>query len=393
MEPVSKQVREVIEAAVGKHLLPLLEEIKNERRDWIGAATGRVAPASREKGELAGRFLCSLLGAKGDPERAVAFAKAHWEDDEQLQKALSSSTGADGGFLVIDEVSSDLIELLRAPSVVRRMMPMTVPLDSGTLRMPKHTTGSSGGWIGENANATATQPAFGQVVLTAKKYASLVPVSNDLVRRASQQMVPVVRDDLVADIATATDLAYIRGDGASSEPKGLLFQALAANKLDANATVNLANVTTDLGIVLQTLMDNDVRMIRVGWIMEPRTWRYLITVRDGNGNYAFKPEMDSGTLFGFPFAVTSQIPRNLDASGLGNSNETELYLADFADVVLGQATQMMVDVSNVAAYHDGSNVQAAFSLDQTVVRAIFESDLAVRHGESVVVLEEVAWGA
>jgi HK97 family phage major capsid protein len=256
---------------------------------------------------------------------------------------------------------------------------------SGTLSIPKHTAGSAGGWIGENQNVPATQPNFGQVRLTARKYAALVPVSNDLLRRASASVDTMVRDDLVADIATATDLAFIRGDGTNGQPKGL--KNWAGTTLTANATVNLSNVTDDLGQMIQTLMDSDVRMLRLGWIMEPRTWRYLVTARDSNGNFAFKPEMDRGTLFAFPFRVTTQIPRNL-----GAGNDTELYLSDFADVVIGEATQVLIDASGETAYHDGSQVVAAFSLDQTVVRAIVEVDLAVRHAESVVVLNGVTWG-
>ena len=88
-----------------------------------------------------------------------------------------------------------------------------------------------------------------------------------------------------------------------------------------------------------------------------------------------------------PFKVTSQIPRNL-----GGGTETEMYFCDFADVIIGETTSILVDVSDVAAYHDGSNVVASFSLDQTVIRAIIEVDLGVRHAESVLILDTLKWG-
>ena len=352
-------------------------------------------PPEKQKatGTSAARAIMALAASKGDPGRAAAFAQAKWGEDDPtaraLTKALSSADATAGGFLLQDEIAADIIELLRPASVVLAMNPLQVPLDGGTLRMPKHTTGSTGSWIGENSNATATQPVFGQVVLSAKKYASLVPISNDLIRRAAAATETVVRDDLVGDIAAATDLAYIRGDGTLSQPKGMRNQAVAANVLTMTGTDILADMTTDLGIMLQTLLDADVRMIRPGWIMEPRTWMRLFTVQNGNGFHAFKPEMESGRLFGIPFRITSQIPRNLG----GGADETELYLADFADVIVGQATQIMLDVSDTAAYHDGANVVAAFSQDQTVIRAIVEVDLGVRHAESVVVLTALTWGA
>lgn len=378
------QLTDVIGTEVGKALEPLM----NKQQDRIKQILSTARPGGRseaEKGTRAARVMRALAAGRGDPQRAASFARKAWDDDGEVLKALSAGESTGGGFLLSEEISAEVVELLKPASVVRSLNPVVVPMASGTLSIPKHTAGSSGGWIGENENVPATQPTFGQVRLTARKYAALVPVSNDLLRRASTSADTMVRDDLVADIASATDLAFIRGDGTAGQPKGLKDWAGAT--LTANATVNLTNVTDDLGSMLQTLMDNNVRMLRLGWIMEPRTWRYLAMVRDANGNFAFKPEMDRGTLFGFPFRVTTQIPRNL-----GAGSETELYLADFADVVIGEATQVLIDASGDTAYHDGSQVVSAFSLDQTVVRAIVEVDLAVRHAESVVVLSGVTWG-
>jgi len=97
--------------------------------------------------------------------------------------------------------------------------------------------------------------------------------------------------------------------------------------------------------------------------------------------------MNNGTLFGFPFRVSTQVPRNL-----GAGSNTEIYFADYADVVLGETTQILLDVSSTAAYQSGASVKAAFSLDQTLIRAIVEVDLQVRHEESVVLVETVRWG-
>lgn len=397
-EQLHEKIKDEVKAEVREELAQSATARVESKVDRLLASASEDGPGagpSEKRGALFGRVMRAIASAKGRIDVAAAVARK-WGDEkvvEIMEKALSSGDGTAGGFLVEDAVADEVIEVLRARSVVRSLNPRTVPLDSGTLRMPKHTSGSSGSWIGENQNATATQPAFGQVVLSAKKYASLVPISNDLLRRASFMADTLVRDDLVGDIRTATDSAFIRGSGTGGEPKGL--KNWAGNALDANGTVNLGNVTADLGTMLQTLLDNDVQfeMGRLGWIMEPRTWRYLITVREtSTGTLAFKPEMDGGTLFGIPFRVTSQIPRNLDASGTSGDDETELYLANFDDVVIGEATGILIDVSDSAAYHDGSNVVAAYSLDQTVIRAIVEVDLAVRHAESVVLLEEVTWG-
>ena len=76
----------------------------------------------------------------------------------------------------------------------------------------------------------------------------------------------------------------------------------------------------------------------------------------------------------------------------GGSNESELYFADFYEVALGETSNLIIDASGSAAYHDGSNVVAAFSKDETVIRAIIEHDLGMRQDEALAVLTGVKWG-
>jgi HK97 family phage major capsid protein len=383
-----EELKAMVKEVVADEIAPM----KEAQTDYMGQLAGAISKAhtqSQDKplGSNSTKLLNALCLFKGDKDKAVDyFNKEYPSEKGYLEKALAAQSSTGGGFLIREDFDDGIIELLRPASVVRSLNPLMVGLDSGTLNIPKHTAGSAGGWIGENSNITKTQPSFGQVTLQAHKYASLVPVSNDLIRRSNYNTQTIVRDDLVADISTATDLAFIRSDGTAGQPRGLRY--LAGNTLAANATVSLANTVTDLGKMIQYLLDDNVRMLRPGWMFSPRTWRYLYTVLDGNGNFVFKSELDKGTLFGFPYRMTTNIPSNL---GTG-SNESEVYLCDFADVVVGEATSILLDVSDSAAYHDGSNVVASFSLDQSVIRAIVEVDINTRHDVSVGVITGVKWG-
>ena len=337
-----------------------------------------------EKGVMAARLIRAIAAGKGDVERAAAFARKQW-GDETISKALSASDGASGGFLVPEVYSAEIIEYLRPMSVVRRLNPVIMPMNQGSMTVPKLTGGAAATYIGENSNIGKTEQTLGQVVMTWHKLAALVPISNDLLRFNVIAADTMVRDDLVAAIAQRSDLAFIRDDGSQNAPKGLRYWA--GNTVAANGTINLANVTSDLGQLLLKLVNNNVRMIRPAWMFAPRTWNYLMTLRDANGNFAFRDEMSQGRLWGFPFGMTTQIPTNLG----GGSDESEIYLCDFADVVIGESSQLAIDASTEAAYYDGSNVVAAFSLDQTIIRAIIHHDISVRHAESVAVMTAVKW--
>ncbi len=128
--------------------------------------------------------------------------------------------------------------------------------------------------------------------------------------------------------------------------------------------------------------------VRPGWIFSPRSWKFLTTVQTTTGAYAFRDEMLKGTLWGFPFRVTTQVPSNLGSG----ANQSEVYFGAFAHAVIGESMGLIVDASQDAAYHDGSSVVAAFSQDQTVIRVIAEHDFALRHDKAFTVMTDVLWG-
>lgn len=355
------------------------------------ATPAAKAPAQvKEKGLRFGAAMRALAAAGGDRQQAVATAE-RW-GHSGLFAQQSGLTGPAGGFLVPEDVSSELIELLRAASVVMSFNPVIMPMDNGNLTMNRINTGTAASYIGELQDVPATGMTFGQIKLSSKKLAALVPISNDLLKSASYQADAVVRDDMVTALAVRGDLAFLRGPGSQFSPLGLRNQLLGTtaevtNILAANATVNLVNVTSDLGRLELALLNANIPMLRPGWIMAPRTMMYLMNLRDGNGNYAF-PEMQNGQLRGKPYRTTTQIPTNLG----GGTNESEIYLADFAHVVIGEQQGIELAISTEAAYRDaGNNVQASFSRDETVVRAIALHDLALRQLGAVAILTGVTW--
>lgn len=331
-------------------------------------------------------FLRAVVAGRGNPAEASAIAR-RLGYPESVQKALTWGTGSEGGYLVPPEYAATIIELLRAEAVFMRANPVTVDMPRGKLSLPAIAGGSSAEYIGETNEAPVTGLAFGQVNLTFKKLAALVPVSNDLIRYSPSQVQPIVTSDLLAAMAMRFDQAAIRDNGTGNVPKGLRYWAPAGNLVTANATVSAANVEADLWKLIGRLEDNNVRFLRPVWLFAPRTKRFLMQLKNSQGGYVFKEEMQGGKLLGFPWLQTPVIPINLGAG----SDESEVYLADFADVVVGTASSLQVDVSADAAYVSGGTVYSAFQRDMTLLRAIWEHDVAMRHDVSVAVLTAVKW--
>jgi HK97 family phage major capsid protein len=387
-----------VEAALGRE--SEMERRRAAAAKPVAALPGGPAPsvpahpkAADEKGLKFGRVMRALAAAQGNAYVASMIAEKEW-GDSGLFANQNISTGAAGGFLVPEDVSSEVIELLRPASVVMSLGPQTVDMPSGNMTMNRLATGAAASYIGEQQNTPATGVTFGQVKLIAKKLAALIPISNDLLRGSGVAADRIVRDDLIASLSQRMDAAFIRGAGTEFAPRGLRFQAVGtpfatSHILAVTGAATLADVTTNLGRLELALMNADVAMVRPGWIMAPRVMMFLQNLRDGNGNFAF-PEVQLGQLRGKPFRVTTQIPINLG----GGTNESELYLADFAHVVVGEHMGIEVAMSTEAAYVDGGGTtRAAFSRDETVMRAIAQHDIGLRHLPAVAVLTGVTWGA
>jgi HK97 family phage major capsid protein len=347
----------------------------------------------REKGDSLGRLTRLLAATRGFAPMALYMARNDWNMNEHdpVVRALATNVNTAGGFLVKDEMATEIIELLRPASIVRSFNPMMVSMTGGSLTMEKVTGGATAEYIGEGDDAPVTQQTFGQIVLTWKKLAAIVPISNDLLRKSSTDVDRIVRNDLIAAFAQREDRAFLRSTGSVHTPRGLRYQAIANNvfaSTQAGGAATLAEVDGDLSKMLLRLRNANARMRNVGWMMSPRSEYYLMGLVNTSGQYVFRDEMNNGTLRKYPYKTSTEIPDDL---GTGN-DESEVYLVDFSEVVIADSEQITLSMSEEATYNDGGTLRSAFSRDQTLMKAIAEHDLGLRHDGSVVVLTTVAWG-
>ena len=391
-EDLQSMINDVVSEKMDKELEDVKQENQAQVKEMFEEKKEVAQEKQQGKGEKAARFLRAIAKGKGDIDRAAKIVKDEWGDDA-FSKQLLESEYDSGGVLVPDEYVAEIIDLLRAQSTVRAMGAQTMPMNSGSMTIPKLTQGATSTYIGENQRGGASQPEFGSIQLSAKKLKTLVPISNDLLRDSTPQADTIVRDDLVQAMALEEDVAFIRYDGTEDKPKGMYYWADDDNVFGAGdiSSDELDTVTNDLTQAIYKLAGSDVPMANPGWIFNPRTTFYLMKLRDGNGNYVFRDELQDGTLMGFPYMDTTQIPINLDTSGGGDNDETEIYFADFAQLIIGENTDLIIDVSSEATYYDGTQQVSAFDNDLTLMRALARHDFGARHEEAIAVVEEVDW--
>jgi HK97 family phage major capsid protein len=351
-----------------------------------------------KRGVKAARFVLGLMHARYNKvsiEKAAEFIQNRFGDDI-VARALNSGVTGEGGALIPQDFMADLIELLRALTAVRGANPMEVGMPMGNLTIPRLAGGATASYQYELDDISISQERFDDVNFVAKKLTAMVPVSNDLIRRAPIGVEEVVRDDLVQTIARREDLAFLRGDGSDKGPIGMRRLALASNVITVTAMPatpspgdQLTAILDGASAALLALQNGMSRMIRPVWIMAPTVARFIATARDQVGGFYFKDEVERGMFEGYPIRLTQQIPTNLSVGSF--TKGSEIYFCDMADFVIADTYNVVVDASDVAAYNDGTSMVSAFQRDQSLFRVIAEHDVNMRHLQSLVVLLTQDW--
>lgn len=355
-------------------------------------------PYKKDPSLIVGAMIKMVASAKGDVFRALDFAEARYGADHEvtracaIAKALNTTSGSAGGFVVPPEFVEQIIPLLYNKTAVRKAGCVTMPMPNGTMTVPKMTGGSQAYWVGEGLPIGTSQPSFGQIVATAHKLAALVPITNDQLKYAVPTFDAMVRDDLATQIALAEDSAFLRGNGLQFMPKGLDSIVLASNQKISNATPTFGTINTELTQLVTTLENANIPMDRGAFIMAPRVKNSLMNLQNQQGQYIYRDEMRGGTLNGYKFFSTAQIPTNLIVGP--NADCSEIYFADFAQCMILEARSLEFSISTEAMFQDAlGNLVSTFQNDMTLIRGILAEDFQVRYDNAVATLSGVRWGA
>lgn len=375
------------------------KEIKAERDNLIkGFASDfqrEKQNASKSNKRRAAELIMGLCTKAQKPHKLDEYLKG--VGDERLTKAMGEATGAAGGFLIAPDYG-EMIEDYMANSVVRQLGAEVLPLPNGSMWLPADGSRPTSSWVGESSNAASSSAGVAGITLSAKKMMTVVPVSNELLGDSSGKALQYIERKMQESAELKEDLSFLRSDGGEYEPMGLLSRVYSDNKFDIThsaATATAAEIEADLLKAIYKLALQDVPMLRGGWAMHPRIKWKLFGLRDANGNLIYKDELKEGMLYGMKVATTTQIPITLDTSGDGASDETDIYLVDAADLVIGEVPgSMELEVIKGAAYYDSTSaaVVSGLSRDETVVVLKRRLDFNTYHqGKSVAIIRECDW--
>jgi len=234
-------------------------------------------------------------------------------------------------------------------------------------------------WVGEDEEITASQLTIGQLKMEPRGLATLIPITNRLLRQTSGGAERVVRAQVARTMGKAMDLAFFLGTG-GKQPTGILNRS-GIGSVDwsgvafDDATSTAANAKEAGHRLMQMVGDleeADALGGRPGFFMHPKVKRGLMTVTDADGRPIFLSHSGGlvgqipDRLYGYQFATSTQLAAGSDA---------DLGFANFEDCYIGTWGSMEIAMSDVAK--DG------FEKQKTYLRASMEVDMNLGTPESV----------
>lgn len=332
---------------------------------------------------LARAIKCLDVFGRHDPERAEFYAKKYYEDMSMARefKAMSATNPTAGGFLIPEVYLDEVIELLYSKTIIKELGARTIPLENGNLNIPRMTSGTRAMWGGEGRKIASTQPAFGNLRLSAKRLEAIVPQTRELLMSTKYSADELFAADLSRRMQLGLDWGALYGTGGEFQPTGIAntpgVEKIDAKKMDAQYAAD-GKLTADFPVYVKSLvMSKNVDDQALGWAFNSFMEGYLKNIKTTTGDYIYRDEMNAGNFLGMPYKVSNQIPTD------SKTGCTEMFFGNWADLMIGDQMGLETYTTLDGTWTDENGVQHnAFEENLTGTRALMYDDIGVRHVES-----------
>lgn len=258
------------------------------------------------------------------------------------------------------------IEPFRNSLLARRLGVRVLSGLSGNISIPKHGTGTTVGWVADNAALAASDMTFDAVTLAPKHAGGMTEMSRQILQQSSPDVEQLVRDDLSFMLAQAIDSALILGGGAN-EPSGVL--SAAGIQTASLAALTWENILT----MLQKLDLVNASAANIVASMKVKAKLAGTLKAAGIAGYI----MEGGKVDNLPAYFSNQVPEKV-----GVPNTGRVIAGDWSQVLAGIWSEIDLLVNPFA--------ETAYSKGNVLVRAMSTVDVAVRHEDAFVVADDVA---
>jgi len=264
----------------------------------------------------------------------------------------------------------EFIDILRKKARCLEFGARFLPGLTGVVMMPKKTGEATVQWMEENpaADATATEPEYGYVLMAPKTMIGTVPIPRQVLAVQSFDVEADITNDLALGTSHALDLAAIHGTGTNKQPAGIYSAADVQSKA-------MGGVPSypKLAAMVGQVADEDADFGALAWMTTPLMAAKLLAtvIESGYPKFIWDGKVADGTMVGYRAGATNQVSKTLgsgaDEHGLIFGNWNELVIG-----MWGNEVELVVDVTSKAK--KGIIDVTSFAM----------GDVAIRHPEAFV---------
>tara|TARA_R110002020_G_scaffold18931_2_gene65434 strand:+ start:92 stop:1996 length:1905 start_codon:yes stop_codon:yes gene_type:complete len=268
-------------------------------------------------------------GAAPSPVRQAFDAYVRRGDEAGLRsaelKAMSAGSDPDGGYLVPDELDTEIGRRLSELSPVRSIA--TVRQVSGAvLKKPFALNGMATGWVGEtDARPQTATPQLTELQFPTMELYAMPAATASLIEDGALDIEGWIAAEVEAAFAEQEGAAFVSGDGAN-KPRGFLDYPTVADS--AWSWGNLGFIATGaagtFGADPSDRLVDLIYALKAGhrqngrFVMNRKTQAQIRKFKDADGNYLWMPPAGVGqaaSLMGFPVVEAEDMP-DIAASSL-----------------------------------------------------------------------------
>jgi HK97 family phage major capsid protein len=363
-----RQARAQLEGTLGSGgLLPTISALTAHEKRNYSLAKALQAMASNDKSLSLEKEVSASIA------KDVGQIPAHgglWTPLRISAAGLDTKTSSGGGYLTAKPVSGDVIDALRASTMVLKLGAQMITNVRFAPSFAVENTITSAQWVSENGAAVSdSDPSFAQRIVSGKFLAASTSVSRQMLAQSSADIEAWLRSRIALSHALALDRAAIHGAGSSNEPVGILQTAGIG---DVAVGVNGGALAATHIVELERL---------VGAANGDTTNAGFLTNSTQRAKLHVVPEMAAGVfpiwrdnvMLGHPAAVSGQIRNDLvkgtanNCSPLVFGDWSKLLLFEFQgayEVLLDEYTakkQAMVQICSWGSYDLMVQQPAAFA--------------------------------
>jgi HK97 family phage major capsid protein len=305
-------------------------------------------PDAEKEAYISGQFFLSINGNAGATQ---------WLKNHGIQNAMSTGDNTKGGYLVPEVLESAIIRNVEEFGIARREA-RVYPMGPGVTLLPRRAGGFTGYFAGENSSVTASDLAFDQIRLEARKLMVFSSWSSELPEDSVVSLGDLLTQEVAQTFAIKEDQCLFSGDGTATYGGIVgLANALAAGAVHTTAS----NVDTPAEITIASFEDVMGKLLQLPGL-QPKWYCHSSIYHNVMQRLAFASTGNTAANFNAGFGPTFMgypvvFCQAMDSGG-PSTDLSGNFIAYFGDlnraVTMGQKRGITIAVDNSYGFNTDS---------------------------------------